>query len=434
MDIEKVEDDNEHLKYMCEDIWFEVRSRLPFKSYLTSRLVCKSWKKIISSKLRVKFKVEPEIIPMFGIFISPFNFKESPSEIVLRYICTSTKRVIKPQVNNIMDQNLIINSGCERGLWSDMSFDFSSVRICNSMSPETKGFFFTISGGLLLVTLKDGTSQVHNPATNQVIMVPKSKLVEKYDFQYHQPEEMTGIIARYSSSFFSYCRFLLIRFCRRKKIMEVCKSSSRTWRKHTISLNELQLFEVKWRTDNYVVLHKQNCLCLFLLAKDRVIAIKFKKKLECVCESFSLPEALGDREGINYENFRISGCKTFLYLFYHNSKGLWIWAALSTEADKWCWLPLIIISHKRVQLCKPVGRNHLTKLVLNPADRVIPLTCHPSDNIVFLLVKSSIFAYHLKKDTIEWIADMKGEEDLNVSLVLPFQPCLSNLKYKNFCN
>ncbi|KAK9707258.1 hypothetical protein RND81_07G184400 [Saponaria officinalis] len=329
-----------------------------------------------------------------------------------------------------MDPNLIISSGCERGLWSDMSFDFSPIRICNPTSTETNGYFFTIDGGLLLVTFKDGTRQVHNPATKQVIMVPKSKLVEKYNLYYHRPEEVTGIIVNLRSEFFGHCRFLVIRLCRQKKKMEVYHSSSRSWSMHTIRLDELQLFDVKWSTNNYVVLPKQKALgfSLFLLAINRGIAIK-SNNTRNKYYGFPLPKDV-PVYGSNPDNIRISGCKNVLHLFYHNNTGLWIWKAGSTKVDKWTWIPVLVISNNCTRLCKPVGRKHLTKLVLNPIARVIPLCCHPSDRIVFLLVKSSIFAYHLKKDTMERIVDMNDEDSLNISLILPFQPCLSNLYYK----
>ncbi|KAK9707257.1 hypothetical protein RND81_07G184300 [Saponaria officinalis] len=295
------------------------------------------------------------------------------------------------------------------------------------MTRQTKGFFFTIGGGLLLITLKDGTSQVHNPATKQVIMLPKSKSVLECGFDFHYPNERTGIIMRYRSSFCGRCRFIVIRFCRRLKAMEVYDSKTSNWRGYAMdNFDDLQLFNVHWHIHNYVDLLIGTTLRVFILTMGgHGIVIKFKTD-GLNGYSFPLPEVVNNG-GIDEDNIRISKYNRNIRLLYHNKTGLWIWKTGSIHAGSWSWVPILEISHYR-QVCKPIGLKHLAQVVLDEAFRVVPLTCQPNANVVFLQVESCILVYHLRKDTIELIVDMKDDGDKRISLVVPFYPLLSNIK------
>ncbi|KAH9623918.1 hypothetical protein KSS87_002311 [Heliosperma pusillum] len=216
---------------------------------------------------------------------------------------------------------------------------------------DTRFVSFIVNGGLIVVVLDDADFEVHNPATKQICVVLR-------------------------------CGFVLVMFCTQLRIMEVYISTTHMWRKYDLTLDaEVMTSGHKWRSYGYVVCNESGVLCLYVLTnKFRGIAIKFEDSTNSEISQycFPLPEVV---VGNYLNNSRIWECENSLCLSYYNDTGLWIWKAGCTQVDAWAWVPMLEINRAR-QRCKPVAREHLSKLVLDTRTRVRVLACHPDVAVI----------------------------------------------------
>ncbi|KAK9750791.1 hypothetical protein RND81_02G222100 [Saponaria officinalis] len=290
-------------------------------------------------------------------------------------------------------------------------------------------FSFVLHGGLLLLTSEDCTSQMHNPATKQIHFMPKSEITEKYGFRRHTRVEEPGLIIQLPPrNDYQKCRFMVVRFCFQMRIMEVYYSSRRKWIRCPLKLGKERLSSITYQLQNYVAFFESGVLSLYVLVNEgRGMAIKFKGRMNSKMKQycFPLPEVvLGDCRA------RLWECEETLYLTFYKITELWIWKAGSTQVDTWEWVPLLEFSSAR-QLCMPVAREHLCEVVLNRYVRVVPLACHPNLPLLYLAVKSSLFSYNLKTDTLNRIGEIKDFDKRCLDFVHTFKPCFRLMDASN---
>ncbi|XP_074321345.1 uncharacterized protein LOC141657862 isoform X1 [Silene latifolia] len=411
-------------KYVPEEIWLEIFSRLPFKSLFISRCVCKSWRNIIFTLENI-IDTDPMYIPVCGLFLACLEPIKKRS---FSYICLRTKTCSITHFDS-PENNLYYSSGFESGLLSDLSFDFSIIYNFTDHARDSRFVSFIPAGGLIVVALDDYNWEVHNPTTKQIYVVPTSPRTAKHGFECRNGWELPGHVIKLPSRLTEQrCGFIFVIFWTKLRVMEVYYSMTRMWREYDLTLDaEVMASGNYWLAFNYVVCDESGVLCMYLLTDKGVgVTVKFEGSTKSVMDQycFPLPQVI---VGNYINNSKIWGCENSLYLSYYNDTGLWIWKAGCTQIDAWVWVPMLEINPAR-QLCKPVAREHLSKVVLNARARVMVLACHPDVAIIYLMVKSSVFAYNLNTDTLDMICDVKDEGDEHTNFIysaVTFKPFLN---------
>ncbi|XP_074321195.1 uncharacterized protein LOC141657759 [Silene latifolia] len=394
-------------KYVPDEIWLEIFSRLPIKSLFISRCVCKLWRNNIFTLGNI-IDTDPMYIPLCGLFLVCLRPDKKDS---FCYICLRTKTCFITRFNTPKN-NLYYSSGFESGLLADLSFDFSIIYKFTKRARDKRFLAFTVSGGLIVVALHDASWEVRNPATKQIYVVPKSPTTAKHGFKCHNTWEIGGHIIKLPSRLTEQrSGFIFVMFSTQLSITEVYYSMTRTWKKYDMMLDaEVMAPGNYWHALNYVVCNESGVLCLYVLTnKGLGVALKFEGSMNSEMSQYCFPLPKVVVAGV-MNNTKIWECENSLYLSYYNPTGLWIWKAGCTQIDAWAWVPLIEIKPAR-QWCKPVAREHLSKVVLDATVRVIVLAWHPDVAVVYLMVKSSIFAYNLNTDTLDTICGVKDDGD-----------------------
>ncbi|KAK9750786.1 hypothetical protein RND81_02G221900 [Saponaria officinalis] len=417
-------------EFIPDEIWLEIVSRLSIKSLIVSQSVCKLWRNIFFT-LHKKIDANPLCVPLCGLLLISFGRNADLRNKIncFSYFCFRNKRNFITRQDSF-ENNSIYSSGFERGLLNDLSFDFSAMHGVFPGTADSRFISFVMHGGLILLTLRDCTSQVYNPATNQIHFMPNSPIVEKYGFDNHTDAEKPGLIIQLPSCFIGQkCRFMVVRFCFLMRIMEVYNGVTREWRRYRLKLGREFLSSASCHLQNYVCFFENRILSLYVLTnKGCGIAIKFMRSMspEMKRYCFPLPEVVVHE----YSRARLWECEETLYLSFYSMIGLWIWKAGSTQVDSWTWVSVLEISPER-QSCMPVARECLSKLVLNDIVQVIPHVFHPNFPILYLVVDSSMFAYNLKTDTLDKIGELKDLEYGDLDFVHTYKPCFSIMDTSN---
>ncbi|KAK9726107.1 hypothetical protein RND81_05G190700 [Saponaria officinalis] len=411
------------------EIWFEIFTRLSFKTLLTCRAVCKSWKNKVS-----RLQNHSESLPLCGLILKSSFGVSNINNVDMHYINLTTKEVTSMQPNDQKSLTVSVASdgNDEYRLMSDLSFDFGGLygrnpsqvpiswpkcygkeltfdfdKLWIDTRPESPSCFFAIHRGLVLVVHEDGNYVIHNPLTRKVTRLPKPPSFKQFDSK-HLPLEKAGLIIKeLGSSLTNSCRYRVVRVCRISRVIEVYISHREPlrWRVSKLKLDE-ELIQACWYWENAVVSCRTRTL-FFLTNKDCGVAIRFweRDRHTPVVYGFGLPRLV--QQG--FENARLGEFEDSLHLSYYNSNGVWIWKHVNDG------------SKVSVYLCN----------VLNAGSLVVPLAFHPVAAVVFLCIKSCIFAYNLDLDTFDKIAEIPEIEHHGSSLaVLPYAPCLASLVAK----
>ncbi|KAK9726106.1 hypothetical protein RND81_05G190600 [Saponaria officinalis] len=433
------------------EIWFEIFTRLSFKSLLTCRAVCKSWKNKI-----LRLQDDSELLPLCGLILKSSFGVSNINNVDMNYINLTTKEVtnLRPNDPKSLIVNVASNGNDEYRLMSDLSFDFGGLygrnpsqvplswpkcygkeltfdfdKLWIDKRPESPSCFFAIHQGLVLVVHEDGNYVVHNPLTRKVTRLPKPPSFKQYDSK-DLPLEKVGLIIKASICCLSNrCRYLVVRVCRISRVIEVYMSYREPlrWRVYKLKLDE-ELIQACWYWENTVVSCRTKTL-FFLTNKDRGVAIRFWERYPPAAYGFGLPRLV--QEG--FENARLGVFQDSLHLSYYNSNGVWIWKHVidGTKVTSDTWIPILEVSRDR-QLCKPLAMRCLCN-VLNAGSLVVPLAFHPFAAVVFFCIQSCIFAYDLDLDTFDKIAEIPEIVHQGSSpAVLPYAPCLASVVAKRF--
>ncbi|KAK9725218.1 hypothetical protein RND81_05G129300 [Saponaria officinalis] len=153
--------------------------------------------------------------------------------------------------------------------------------VSRNITHFTVSFTFCRLSKGLLIGLSDDTHYVHNPATKEAFVVPKSPMIDKYGV-----ERDTCLIVR------GFGGFVLVRFFCSRQLVEYYSSKDGGWFQFWSQLDN-DLRNAGWCHDNYVaIIVNGRRLLFFLPDMDRGVVIKFGKQDEehssVVC-SFSLP-------------------------------------------------------------------------------------------------------------------------------------------------
>uniref|UniRef100_A0A803NDV6 F-box domain-containing protein n=1 Tax=Chenopodium quinoa TaxID=63459 RepID=A0A803NDV6_CHEQI len=142
------------------EMWLEILSRLPIKPLAMCTVVCKKWRYIVYN-FRKKFKV-----PNCGLFLR----LATNTQDLVGYFCFKTKKFINIPKSCAIDGYVdAINSGYDKGLLTNLSFDLGPLYKINPLNPNRQGSFFTFYLGLLLLGLYDGTYEFTPPFSNGIL-------------------------------------------------------------------------------------------------------------------------------------------------------------------------------------------------------------------------------------------------------------------------
>ncbi|KAK9750761.1 hypothetical protein RND81_02G219800 [Saponaria officinalis] len=183
-----------HMK-LPDELWVEILSKLPIKSLVKTRIVSSSWN-LMASHISNKTRH----LPQCGLLLGSPNI----------YLCLKTKTITYSQLEDPSD-DVVFDSGYEDGCLGGLSFNFSVLLEVEPLNPDSREVYLIFSivhRGLQLIVLDNGAHHVHNPATNEVFVIPKSRNVEKFGIE----KDPSLVIRAFEGLGVEYSGFTVVRF------------------------------------------------------------------------------------------------------------------------------------------------------------------------------------------------------------------------------
>lgn len=411
------------------DMWYEILSRLPTKSLAVSKCVCKAWRDF-ASHILVQHRKMP-FLPPRGVFFELRRFSSDTFDPLkdtfdryIIYVSLTTKeislRIDSPDDNTV-------NCGYNEQLLGNLTLDVNPF-YANPSLTVTDGVLYFGHNGLMLSVGTDGTYRVFNPATRQVLDLPRpfneASLPYVVGGRWVYNNAIINLTCPLSST---ACCFFVMRFLKPCKLVEIYCSKRQTWVRRGFSVAD-RLAKARWYLANYVFLHGT----LFVVTNGGEVVALELGNLDAgpkICSSyaFGLPEVLV-HDGM-YILARLGESQGCLYLSYADmsevGRGLWIWKHDGVSSAN-PWIPLFEVS-KTTRLCKPVAEEHLLKFY-DDGHYMFFMCFHPEAAVVFIYVMPClVFAYDLTNDTVDKIGVLDKGERLLVEFAHPYSPCLASL-------
>lgn len=410
------------------EIVLEILSKLPIKASHVCKCVSKTWFCLISEILTAKRSMQLPIHGLvFTLCVNPRdsrdpNFSAGDTKFFYAYLSLSDGRIrMRMSYDNdgavrapfhVTDRDSDDKSGV---LLGDLTLDFGKL------GDIGKDLNWSIHKGLLLAVPDGRTCHVCNPATKEVLVLPRSPIVEETDQPSKYVTERSAAIINLSgsSSFPAECRFMVVRFSIKRLLVEVYYSETAQWVSSPIKPKKT-ISSTYWSFMSIVFL---NNTLFFLTDKTHIVAVKFTSE-QTEVDGIPLPEPI--TKGFVCSTIGESqGC---LYLTFHGPSELWIWKLGNCSAGVDAWIP-ILKSGQYGCLCKPIMKEAI-RGALHRRRRTAPIAFDPNSSVVFIFSHPSIFAYNLLNDTLKKIADLDEKERVLGHFAVPYSPCLAPLKHQ----